>query len=179
MKNFILQRTSITLASYDSRRNLQVLTWTWASTTLAKPPGRCPLSTRTTGYWPQRQISSFMPRWRHGYFPPRGFLTGRPMHDNILEMDYHAQMSSLEHPFPILILFDFNAAFTLVQHEFMWKVLEALNTPPPPPEVAQTHHHVLQGQPPVRGERRQAQLPGRGWHSSRMSPISTHLCGGC
>ena len=54
---------------------------------------------------------------------------GRSMNENILEMDYHAKMASLDLPFPVLILFDFKVAFPSVLHDFMWSVLEALNMP--------------------------------------------------
>ncbi|MFM7985795.1 MAG: reverse transcriptase domain-containing protein, partial [Candidatus Fonsibacter sp.] len=59
----------------------------------------------------------------------RGFLKGRSMNENILEMDYHAKLASLDLRCPVLILFDFKAAFPSVHHDFMWSVLEALAIP--------------------------------------------------
>ncbi|MFM7985220.1 MAG: reverse transcriptase domain-containing protein, partial [Candidatus Fonsibacter sp.] len=51
------------------------------------------------------------------------------MNENILEMDYHAKLASLDLQCPVLILFDFKAAFPSVHHDFMWSVLEALAIP--------------------------------------------------
>ena len=60
----------------------------------------------------------------------RGFLTGRSMLANIVEVDYHAMKISLMHDRGALVLFDFEAAFPSVSQEFMWEMLTHIGFAP-------------------------------------------------
>jgi len=59
----------------------------------------------------------------------RGFLPGRSMLQNVLEMEHHMQLGSLRDPRAMAIFFDFQAAFPSVCHGFLLDVLEALRLP--------------------------------------------------
>ena len=59
----------------------------------------------------------------------RGFLTGRPMLRNDIEIDWAAQKISLLSNTGAILLFDFRAAFPSMNHAFMWKSLEAMGIP--------------------------------------------------
>ena len=60
----------------------------------------------------------------------QGFLNGRSMYRNILEMDYLSKIYSFREEKAALILFDFKAAFPSVCQEYVWLTLEALGLPP-------------------------------------------------
>ena len=60
----------------------------------------------------------------------RGFLKGRQMLHNVIDIDYAAMTISLKHEFGGLLLFDFKAAFPSVAHEFLLECLECLGVPP-------------------------------------------------
>ena len=49
----------------------------------------------------------------------QGFLKGRSMLNNILDIDYNAMTVSLKHAKGALLLFDFKAAFPSVSHDFL------------------------------------------------------------
>ena len=53
----------------------------------------------------------------------RGFLQGRSMLSNVVDVDYEAMKISLRHPHGAIVLFDFEAAFPSVSQEYMWEVL--------------------------------------------------------
>ena len=56
----------------------------------------------------------------------QGFLPGRSMASNILEVDATAQCYALKHPRAWILLLDFKAAFPSISHEFLHSTLEAL-----------------------------------------------------
>jgi hypothetical protein len=58
-----------------------------------------------------------------------GFLPGRQMLRNVLDVDFTAQKISLKSPRGAILLFDFKAAFPSMSHEFMWETLEAIGLP--------------------------------------------------
>ena len=59
----------------------------------------------------------------------RGFLKGRSMLHNVIDIDWHAMTVSLTHPRGALLLFDFKAAFPSVSHPFLLHCLHALGLP--------------------------------------------------
>ena len=61
----------------------------------------------------------------------RGFLKGRSMLANILEIDEVAMTISLTEAYGGMVLFDFKAAFPSIEHEYLFKVLEHIGTPKP------------------------------------------------
>ena len=62
-------------------------------------------------------------------FPQRGFIRGRSMIENILDIDASAVHASLLYERACLVLFDFKAAFPSISHAYMWKVLERIRLP--------------------------------------------------
>jgi hypothetical protein len=62
-------------------------------------------------------------------FFQRGFLKGRQILDNVVELDYFAHLASITYGRAATILFDFRAAFPSVNHRFMWRVLESSGLP--------------------------------------------------
>ena len=61
--------------------------------------------------------------------PQRGFIQGRHMLRNILEIDYQAQRISIKSNKGAIILLDFKAAFPSINHTFMWEALAAWGLP--------------------------------------------------
>jgi len=59
----------------------------------------------------------------------RGFLKGRQMLHNLIEVDWGAMTVSLKRDNGALILFDFKAAFPSVSHDFLIKCLKYLGLP--------------------------------------------------
>jgi hypothetical protein len=59
----------------------------------------------------------------------RGFLKGRSMLHNLLDVDWAAMTISLKHAKGALILFDFKAAFPSVSHPFLHQCLSFLGLP--------------------------------------------------
>ena len=59
----------------------------------------------------------------------RGFLRGRSMLANIIEIDEAAMTISLKEKYGGLVLFDFTAAFPSESHEFLFQTLEHLGMP--------------------------------------------------
>ena len=51
-----------------------------------------------------------------------GFLPGRSMLNNVVEIEHGAMVASLEHDSSALVLFDFSAAFPSVAHAFLLAV---------------------------------------------------------
>jgi hypothetical protein len=60
----------------------------------------------------------------------RGFLQGRQMLRNVLDIDFGAQKISVKSKSGVLMLFDFKAAFPSMSHDFMWDTLLAIGLPP-------------------------------------------------
>ena len=60
----------------------------------------------------------------------RGFLKGRHMINNLIEIDYDAMRISMRAEKGMLVLFDFKAAFPSVSHDFLMSSLEAIGLPP-------------------------------------------------
>lgn len=71
----------------------------------------------------ERQVSSWVSSAQ------RGFLPGRQMLRNILDVDFAAQKISLKSARGAILLFDFKAAFPSMSHEFMWETLQAIGLP--------------------------------------------------
>ena len=61
----------------------------------------------------------------------RGFLPGRSMLANILDVDFELRVASLRHPRAVAVFYDFKAAFPSVNQDFMWHTLAALGVPAP------------------------------------------------
>ena len=59
----------------------------------------------------------------------RGFLKGRQMLHNVLDIDWKAMCISLKHSNGALVPFDFRAAFPSVSHDFLLACLRALGFP--------------------------------------------------
>ena len=59
----------------------------------------------------------------------RGFLKGRNMLHNILDIDWQSMMVSLKHKGGALVLFDFKAAFPSISHPFLLACLKHLVLP--------------------------------------------------
>ena len=55
----------------------------------------------------------------------KGFVAGRKMLRNVLEIDIAAQKSSVRSRSGAMLLFDFAAAFPSMSHDMMWEMLEA------------------------------------------------------
>ena len=60
----------------------------------------------------------------------RGFLQGRQMLHNVLDVDYAAQKISLKCDDGAIMLFDFRAAFPSMDQGYMWDALAAIGLPP-------------------------------------------------
>ena len=58
-----------------------------------------------------------------------GFLHGRKMMSNLIDVDMAAQRVSINSTRGAIILFDFKAAFPSVGHQFIWDVLEGSGLP--------------------------------------------------
>ena len=59
----------------------------------------------------------------------RGFIRGRSMLQNIIDIDEASMRVSLKHPRGAIVLFDFAAAFPSVSHAYLWEALRALGIP--------------------------------------------------
>ena len=59
----------------------------------------------------------------------RGFLKGRSMLSNVVDIDYEAMVVSLRDEAGALVLFDFKAAFPSVSQEYLMRVLKHLGLP--------------------------------------------------
>lgn len=68
----------------------------------------------------------------------RGFVPGRQMLDNVVDIDSHARLSTLDSEviagkpsdLPMIVAFDFKSAFTMVMHIWVDEVLGFYGTPP-------------------------------------------------
>jgi hypothetical protein len=69
----------------------------------------------------------------------RGFLKGRVMLHNILDIDYESMRVSLKSKAGSLLLFDFRAAFPSVSHDFLMKCLTYLGLP----EAVMNFIHIM------------------------------------
>ena len=59
----------------------------------------------------------------------RGFLPGRSMLANVIDVDEQTMVSALEESEPAAVFFDFKAAFPSVLHEFLFSVLRRIGIP--------------------------------------------------
>ena len=59
----------------------------------------------------------------------RGFLRGRQMLRNVIDVDFAAQKISVRSTSGAILLFDFAAAFPSMSHDFMWDVLSYIGIP--------------------------------------------------
>jgi len=82
----------------------------------------------------------------------KGFLLGRSMLQNVLDIDYAAHTISLKSRTGAILLFDFKAAFPSLAHEMLWDVLEVSGIDPCFVAVIQAfykrNHHFIK----VKGE---------------------------
>jgi hypothetical protein len=60
----------------------------------------------------------------------QGFLKGRNMLSNVIDIDYHAMTVSLKCRKGAIFFFDFKAAFPSVSHDFLRESLELIGVPP-------------------------------------------------
>ena len=60
----------------------------------------------------------------------QGFLKGRNMLSNVIDIDYHAMTVSLKCAKGAILLFDFKAACPSVAHDFLINSLSAIGVPP-------------------------------------------------
>ena len=79
--------------------------------------------------------SAFRIRWEPALEPwvshmQRGFLKGRSMIANIVDIDYEAMRVSLKCEEGTIVLFDFQAAFPSISHEYLNTVLRHIGFPP-------------------------------------------------
>ena len=59
----------------------------------------------------------------------RGFIRGRQILSNVVEMDCQSRIAATRGNHPAMIFFDFLAAFPSVSHAFLFKILEAAGIP--------------------------------------------------
>ena len=78
-------------------------------------------------------------RWVSKY--QRGFLKGRSMLHNIIDIDTTAMTVSLQHEHGTLILFDFKAAFPSISHPFLLQCLSMLGLPKEAMNFIQSMYH--------------------------------------
>jgi hypothetical protein len=60
----------------------------------------------------------------------RGFLWKRLITANIIDIDVHSLQVRLNHTSGAIVLFDFNAAFPSLNHEYLWSVLAHIKLAP-------------------------------------------------
>ena len=60
----------------------------------------------------------------------QGFLKGRQMLNNVIDIDYHAMTISLKCRKGVMMFFDFKAAFPSVSHAFLKRSLQCIGLPP-------------------------------------------------
>ena len=65
---------------------------------------------------------SILDKWVSDF--QRGFLPGRSMLSNIVDIDLHSMLVTLKHEHGALVLFDFSAAFPSVSHDFIFATLK-------------------------------------------------------
>ena len=101
--------------------------------------------------------SAFRWRWEPLLAPTitrqqRGFIRGRSMIRNIVEIEHEAMIAAIEEQDAALILFDFRAAFPSLGREYLFHSLEAFGFPPSAMCVVRslylntTAHLMLMGQ---------------------------------
>ena len=64
-------------------------------------------------------------------FMQRGFLKGRQILDNVLDIDHASHTLSIISQQAALLLFDFRAAFPSVSHDVLWILLKIAGLPAP------------------------------------------------
>ncbi len=96
------------------------------------PPSTRPLSVVNTdnrllaNSW-RCVLEPIFARWVSNW--QRGFLKGRSMLRNIVDIDFESMKVSLKYNHGVLVLFDFAAAFPSISHEFMHAVLSYIGLP--------------------------------------------------
>ena len=75
------------------------------------------------------RISPFLESWVSS--AQRGFIKERYLLSNVVEIDWEAMKVSLRSARGAIILFDFQAAFPSVAHDYLWLTLETLGVPLP------------------------------------------------
>ena len=79
--------------------------------------------------------AAYKARWERRLGPwispqQRGFLPGRSMLANVVDLEHHAMMAALSRRRGLLLLLDFKAAFPSVAHAYMQQCLEGFGVPP-------------------------------------------------
>ena len=59
----------------------------------------------------------------------QGFVPGRQLLRNVVDVDHAAQKVSIKHQRGAIVLLDLRAAFPSVAHDYMWDVLKAIGVP--------------------------------------------------
>ena len=97
-----------------------------------KPKGTRPLSIGNTD---NRLVSAvlrisvfdFLAAWIS--IIQRGFITGRSMLENVLEIDLRMRLLALQEVRALVVFFDFEAAFPSIAHPFIWRILKEIGVP--------------------------------------------------
>lgn len=86
----------------------------------------------------RRRISPLMEGWISG--AQRGFIKGRYLLNNVVEIDWEAMKVSWKSSRGAIILYDFQAAFPSVSQEYIWRTLEVLRVPQPLLQMLQSFY---------------------------------------
>ena len=77
----------------------------------------------------------------------RGFIKGRNILQNIVDIDFAAQKVSIKRKSGAILLLDFRSAFPSLDQNFMWEALETFGIPGPFIEALKLfyrdNHHIL------------------------------------
>ena len=111
------------------RRNLNELTLFMEKSTDLARPGHYPLSTPTTGSLPTLLASAGKTFHCWVSEMQRGFLHGRSMLGNVVDVDIQAMTVSLQEAGGAVVLFDFAAASPSMSHDYLSIVLAHLGPP--------------------------------------------------
>ena len=75
----------------------------------------------------------------------RGFIQGRSMLKNIIEVEHAAMCASLQHEDAAIVLFDFTAAFPSISREYLMATAESAGLPPTAMHVLRSLYHNTTG----------------------------------
>ena len=81
----------------------------------------------------------------------RGFLPGRSMLANVVDIETEAMRYALHFDSPALILFDFAASFPSISQEYIFEVLEHLGVPAPARRLVRSLYFEHYGTPTLEG----------------------------
>ena len=103
---------------------------------LTRPLSLVDVANRLIAMAIKRRWERRMSRWVSKF--QRGFLPGRSMLANVIELESASLNASMEHRRPMAILVDFQAAFPSIRHRYMELVLEGIGLPPEQLRVLRT-----------------------------------------